>query len=131
MFNKLKLYFQFLELFCSMTLTGLSLVFAIYLAVNMALRTQTHVYLTVLMPSGEGVSLLVMLICGALTGAIATKNILKSTAAWWATIDSCLKTALSFFVAYYLHEIKVLNLLVVFSAIYVLSSVVVLLTKKL
>lgn len=123
MLQKSKYCLQLIGVFCSLTLTGLSLVFAMFVAVSMFLRTQTYVYLTVLMPSGEGVSLLIMLICGALTGAVATSSLLKGTTPRWAIADSLLKIILSTFITLSFKEINVLCLLIIFSAIYLLTSI--------
>mgnify|MGYP003525235971 FL=1 len=108
---------------CRMTSTGLSLVFGIFLTVQAALGSQMYIYLTVLMPSGETVSLTVMLFCAFVTG-IAASTASGKLGTLLTITDSVLKLLLSLFVAFVISEVPILRLLAVLPFVCLTGTVI-------
>lgn len=130
MISKLKYFSLFLSLLCSLTLTGLSLIFAVFLTVQLQLRTQLYIYLTVLMPSGEAVSLIVMLFCAFLTGVLVSTRLYKGEFTIMAVFDAVIKLFLSIFVTMVIFEVKLLLAFTIISAVYLVASIILAIPSK-
>lgn len=130
MISKLKYFSLFLSLLCSLTLTGLSLIFAVFLTVHSQLRTQLYIYLTVLMPSGEAISLIAMLFCSFLAGAVVSLKLYKGEFTVMAIFDAIIKLFLSIFVVNIIFEIKLLLAFPIISAVYLVASIILAIPSK-
>ena len=130
MISKLKYFSLFLSLLCSLTLTGLSLIFAVFLTVQLQLRTQLYIYLTVLMPSGEAVSLIAMLFCAFLTGVLVSARLYKGEFTVMEVFDAVIKLFLSIFVTMVIFEVKLLLAFTIISAVYLVASIILAIPSK-
>lgn len=120
---------ELLALLCCLTLSGSSLVFGVFLLVHMLQRTQLYIYLTVLMPSGEAVSLIVMLFCAFLTGAVAAARLYKGRLSPLPCLDAVMKLALALFLVLTVPEVKLFIVCPILSGIYLAAAAAGLISK--